>query len=121
MQADEHPDARVLFVAEKPSVAAAVADALFGGRKRVRGQPPLRIHDFYAFFKPASRRCSISVTSVVGHVFGLDFDGSTGRDIRGLYAPRSAGCRGDVRETGRAAAFARRGRRRRLAPPLARL
>ena len=88
MQADDHPDARVLFVAEKPSVAAAVADALSGGRKRVRGQPPLRIHDFYAFFKPAGRRCSISVTSVVGHVFGLDFDGSTGRDIRGLYGAK---------------------------------
>ena len=40
----------------------------------MRGQPPLRIHDFYAFFKPAGRRCSISVTSVVGHVFGLDFE-----------------------------------------------
>lgn len=47
------PECRVLMVAEKPSVATAIAEALSAGRKRTRGAPPLRTHDCYHFFPPA--------------------------------------------------------------------
>ena len=71
---DNDPDACVLCVAEKPSVARAIAEALSGGKHCTRNKnSPLQVHLTYAYFPPAKRRCSIAITSVVGHVFGLDF------------------------------------------------
>ena len=76
VSADDGPDSRVLCIAEKPSVARAVAEALSGGKHCTRGSGahgPLQTHLLYSYFAPARRRCSIAVTSVVGHVFSLDF------------------------------------------------
>ena len=85
-----NPDNCVLMVAEKPSVALAIADVLSQGRKRSRGMRPLLVHDCFAYFAPARRRCSITVTSVVGHVYGLDFEpGSAGRDITSVYSQKT--------------------------------
>ena len=84
------PDSCVLFVAEKPSVALAVASAISHGNHRTRGQRPLVIHDCFTWFAPARRRCSIRVTSVVGHVFGLDFEASSGsRDLASVFAQKT--------------------------------
>jgi hypothetical protein len=46
------PDSRVLVVAEKPSVALAIAEVLSQGRKRTRGARPLVVHDCFAYFPP---------------------------------------------------------------------
>jgi len=56
------------------------AQVLSGGRQRIRtaaeGRAPMcKLHDFYYHFTPASSKCSVTVTSVVGHVHSLDFDG----------------------------------------------
>ena len=78
---------RVLMIAEKPSVALAIADALSHGKKRTRGLRPLVVHDLYFYYPPARAKCSISVTSVVGHIFSLDFDGSSkSRELSSVYA-----------------------------------
>lgn len=54
-------------------------------------QLPPPLHTPAAAQHPHSRRCSVSVTSVLGHVYGLDFEPGTGaRDIRGLYNARTA-------------------------------
>ena len=85
------PDASVLFVAEKPSVSRALAELLSGGRYGSRGARPLETHYFFTYFAPARCRCSIAVTSVVGHVFGLDFDGGAERrgDIASIFAAKT--------------------------------
>ena len=76
------PECRVLCVAEKPSVARAIAEALSGGKHCTRNKnSPLQVHLTYAYFPPAKRRCSVAITSVVGHVFGLDF--AAGAEKRG--------------------------------------
>ena len=70
----------VLHVAEKPSIAQALANALCGkGNKRAEqrhGTTP--VHEFTSvpFQVPgtsSSVRCRHRVTSVVGHVFSVDF------------------------------------------------
>lgn len=77
--------ASVLVVAEKPSVAKAIADLMSGGRCRVR-QPPdglapmCRYHEFFTHFKPAGGKCSIRATSVIGHMASLDFNEDTGNN-----------------------------------------
>ena len=58
-----NPENCVLMVAEKPSVALAIADVLSHGRKRSRGARPLVAHECFAYFTPAGRRCSVCVTS----------------------------------------------------------
>lgn len=80
-------DSCVLFVAEKPSVSRALAELLSHGRHGSRGSRPLETHFLFHWFQPARRRCSISVTSVVGHVFGLDFEGGAERrgDITSIF------------------------------------
>lgn len=48
--------ARVLCIAEKPSVAKAVANALSNGKMRSRncgGKGKLRVHEFFQYFPPA--------------------------------------------------------------------
>ena len=65
--ADEGPESRVLCIAEKPSVARAVAEALSGGKHCTRGSHgPLQTHMLYAYFAPARR------TSARGPVGGSD-------------------------------------------------
>ena len=65
------------------AAAKALAEALSGGKYRTRGARPLVTHDFFGYFAPAKRRCSIACTSVVGHVFCLDFDGGAERRLAG--------------------------------------
>jgi hypothetical protein len=88
------PAPRVLCVAEKPSVANIIADVMSGGKKRTRtpaygAAPMCRLHDFYAYFPPARQRCSVTVTSVIGHMQSLDFDEDTGPDCGGLYGAKT--------------------------------
>ena len=88
----DEPESRVLCVAEKPSVARAVAEALSGGKHCTRGKGgPLQTHMLYAYFAPAKKRCSVAVTSVVGHVFGLDFLGGAEKrgDISSIFAAKT--------------------------------
>jgi DNA topoisomerase IA len=81
---------RVLCVAEKPSVAKAMALALSGGKQRIRcntqGLAPMcRLHDFHCFFPPARGVCSVTVTSVLGHCHSLDFAGANHGDPANLF------------------------------------
>eukprot|EP00754_Rhynchopus_humris_P018160 Rhum_TRINITY_DN14594_c17_g1::Rhum_TRINITY_DN14594_c17_g1_i1::g.101513::m.101513/K03165/TOP3; DNA topoisomerase III len=81
----------VLMVAEKPSVAQSIAEALSGGRKRTRkgiGRG-LMVHEFFATFPPTGRRCAFKVTSVVGHIFGLTFDESQRVDELNLFGAKT--------------------------------
>jgi DNA topoisomerase IA len=75
---------RILMVAEKPSIAKAIADALSGqrGPRQRRGiSRALPVYEFTSTdFEPLNTedgiptRCLITVTSVVGHIFSLGFD-----------------------------------------------
>jgi hypothetical protein len=61
----------VLVIAEKPSVAKAIANILSGGKKRTRNNtngnaPMCALHDFFAYFPPAKGKCRVTVTSVIG-------------------------------------------------------
>jgi len=77
---------RVLMVAEKPSIAKAIADALAGprGPRQTRGvSQALPVYEFVCeHFQ--GKPCYAVVTSVVGHVFSLGFaekqDGSKIQD-----------------------------------------
>ena len=65
---------RVLMVAEKPSIAQAVANALAQGslvRKRKGVSPSAPVFEYEGYFMgaPAEMRC----TSTVGHMWSLDF------------------------------------------------
>mmetsp|Transcript_13507 Transcript_13507/g.32873 ORF Transcript_13507/g.32873 Transcript_13507/m.32873 type:complete len:1427 (+) Transcript_13507:71-4351(+) len=73
---------KLLMVAEKPSIANAIADALSGprGPRQRRGiSRALPVYEFTSdAFVPEKRdgkrqKCHVSVTSVVGHVFSLGF------------------------------------------------
>merc|ERR1740123_857040 len=66
----------VLCVAEKPSVAKMIAEHLSGGRMRFRKgvSRACQVYEFNSWFPPAGEKCKLLVTSVVGHVFGLDFN-----------------------------------------------
>ncbi|KAI9362498.1 DNA topoisomerase [Zopfochytrium polystomum] len=64
---------KVLCVAEKPSVAKAVAGILSGNHYTVRPSPS-KFNLNYVF--PSTfegTRCEVVMTSVTGHLFGLDF------------------------------------------------
>ena len=69
---------RLLMVAEKPSIAKAVAEALSGkrGPRQRRGiSRALPVYEFTTdgFAPEHGQRCVATVTSVVGHVFSLAF------------------------------------------------
>ena len=86
--ADDEEVGRVLCIAEKPSVARAVAEALSGGKHCTRGARPLQTHTLHTYFPPAKRLCHVAVTSVLGHVFSLDFRGGAERrgDVSSIFA-----------------------------------
>ena len=68
---------RVLCIAEKPSIAKALAFHMSHGKSRERtnnATPMCKIHEFFTYFPPAKEKCSIICTSVLGHVYGTDFD-----------------------------------------------
>ena len=66
------PDITLLMVAEKPSIAQAVANALAGGRgftKRKGISPTCPVFEFVGAFAGTPTR--FKVTSTVGHVWSL--------------------------------------------------
>jgi DNA topoisomerase IA len=74
---------RVLVVAEKPSVAKLIAQGLStSGAMRTRQNPnghaPMcKWHEIITFFPPTNSVASIVITSVLGHLYGLDFGQKT--------------------------------------------
>lgn len=69
---------RVLCVAEKNSIAKAVSAILGGGRSTSRNSTYTYVknYDFtYNGFPFAPRGCDVTMTSVAGHLSGVDFDG----------------------------------------------
>jgi DNA topoisomerase III len=67
---------KILCVAEKPAIAKAVAQHLSGGRletRPIRGNPYVKNYIFDFNFQPWGPR-SVVMTSVLGHLTGLDFD-----------------------------------------------
>ncbi|KAH8056037.1 DNA topoisomerase type I [Aureococcus anophagefferens] len=71
----------VMCVAEKPSIADAIAKALAKSTVSTRGGSP-RTHEFRGRFGGAS--CEYRVTSVLGHCFNLDFAPANGNVLRNL-------------------------------------
>ncbi|EEH48875.1 DNA topoisomerase 3 [Paracoccidioides brasiliensis Pb18] len=68
---------KILCVAEKPAIAKAVAQHLSGGALRtlsIRGNVFVKNYEFDFTFAPPWGRCSVTMTSVIGHLTGLDFD-----------------------------------------------
>lgn len=70
---------KILMVAEKPSIAKAIADSLSGKRGATQRRGISRALPVYEFttdrFAPANgQRCLVRVTSVVGHIYSLGFD-----------------------------------------------
>ena len=70
---------KILMVAEKPSIAKAIADSLSGKRGANQRRGISRALPVYEFttdrFAPANgQRCLVRVTSVVGHIYSLGFD-----------------------------------------------
>ncbi|KAH8673636.1 DNA topoisomerase [Xylariales sp. PMI_506] len=66
---------KILCVAEKPSIARAVADHLSGGRSQVRNTSNKYIKN-YAFdydFGQGWGMCSVTMTSVLGHITAVVF------------------------------------------------
>eukprot|EP00667_Euglena_gracilis_P001808 EG_transcript_1807 len=76
---------KVLFVAEKPSVARSIAEFLSNGRMRTRRTVAKMcpVHEFFG--RLGSERVQCRVTSVVGHLFGLDFADNRRRDEATLF------------------------------------
>ena len=69
------PPNKILCVAEKPSIAKAVAQHLGGGRMtthNVRGNPYVKNYDFDFNFQ-AWGNCSVTMTSALGHLTSTDF------------------------------------------------
>ncbi|KAK1826241.1 DNA topoisomerase [Podospora conica] len=66
---------RVLCVAEKPSIAKAVAGHLSGGQLNVRNTRDTytKNYDFDYDFGPPLGRCSVTMTAVRGHLTGVEF------------------------------------------------
>ena len=70
------PGQKILCVAEKPAIAKAVANHLAGGRVNVhsiRGNQYVKNYEFTFHFREWGN-CSVIMTSVLGHLTGLDFD-----------------------------------------------
>merc|ERR1719334_29711 len=79
-----------LMVAEKPSVAKMLAEHLSGGRLRTRrGQSRAnQIFEFIKYFGPAQQKVKLMVTSVVGHIYGLNFEDGRVRDLAQLFSAK---------------------------------
>ncbi|KAK4949858.1 DNA topoisomerase [Elasticomyces elasticus] len=70
------PGQKILCVAEKPAIAKAVAQHLAGGRVTthpIRGNQYVKNYEFDYNFRQWGN-CSVTMTSVLGHLTGLDFD-----------------------------------------------
>ncbi|KIW52113.1 hypothetical protein PV05_07778 [Exophiala xenobiotica] len=70
------PGQKILCVAEKPAIAKAVAQHLAGGRvttHSIRGNPYVKNYEFDFNFRQWGN-CSVTMTSVLGHMTSLDFD-----------------------------------------------
>ncbi|RAK92390.1 DNA topoisomerase III [Aspergillus costaricaensis CBS 115574] len=68
---------RVLCVAEKPAIAKAVAQHLSGGSFQtiaIRGSQYVKNYVFDFNFGGPWGTCSVTMTSVIGHLTGLDFE-----------------------------------------------
>ena len=89
--AEDEQFTKVLMVAEKPSVAKLLAEHLSGGRMRTRrGQSRAnQIFEFIKYFGPAQQKCKLMVTSVVGHVYGLNFEDGRVRDLSQLFQAKT--------------------------------
>ncbi|KAJ5888423.1 hypothetical protein N7495_008464 [Penicillium taxi] len=70
-------DRKILCVAEKPAIARAVATHLSGGSFQVHainGNRYVKNFEFNFNFGGAWGNCSVTMTSVLGHLTGLDFE-----------------------------------------------
>ncbi|TKA65118.1 hypothetical protein B0A49_08988, partial [Cryomyces minteri] len=68
---------KILCVAEKPSIAKAVANHLGGGHVPARnapGLPWLKNYEFPYTFPAPWGSCTVCMTSVAGHLNSQDFD-----------------------------------------------
>ena len=61
----------IIAVAEKPSIADAIAKALASSPITTRSATGVRTHEFQGRYE--GRQCEFRVTSVLGHCFSLDF------------------------------------------------
>ncbi|KAJ5384988.1 DNA topoisomerase type IA [Penicillium concentricum] len=90
---------KILCVAEKPAIARAVATHLSGGSfqtRAIRGNQYVKNYEFDFDFGGAWGNCSVTMTSVVGHLTGLDFD----RQYKGwMSCPPGALFEAPVQET----------------------
>ncbi|KAJ5487578.1 hypothetical protein N7530_001878 [Penicillium desertorum] len=90
---------KILCVAEKPAIARAVATHLSGGSFQthaIRGNQYVKNYEFDFNFGGAWGTCSVTMTSVVGHLTGLDFD----REYKGwMSCPPGALFEAPVQET----------------------
>ncbi|KAL8656570.1 MAG: hypothetical protein Q9226_002633 [Calogaya cf. arnoldii] len=67
---------KILCVAEKPSIAKSVANHLSGGHVHARNVPGnqyVKNYDFDFAFGPPWGNCSVTMTSVLGHLTATDF------------------------------------------------
>ena len=67
---------KILCVAEKPSIAKAVALHLSGGQvntRNVRENQYVKNYEFDFTFPPPWGSCSVTMTSVLGHLSKVDF------------------------------------------------
>ena len=67
----------VLMVAEKPSLAQSIAKILSNGQMNSRkgSNGACSIHEYRGRFSPSGETVFFKMTSVCGHVYGLDFTG----------------------------------------------
>ncbi|KAG7008699.1 DNA topoisomerase 3 [Physcia stellaris] len=67
---------KILCVAEKPSIAKAVAQHLAGGNvntRSIQGNQYVKNYEFDFSFGPPWGNCSVTMTSVLGHLTEVDF------------------------------------------------
>ncbi|KAJ5212177.1 uncharacterized protein N7498_003823 [Penicillium cinerascens] len=68
---------KILCVAEKPAIARAVATHMSGGSFQthaIRGNQYVKNYEFEFNFGGPWGNCSVTMTSVIGHLTGLDFE-----------------------------------------------
>ncbi|KAJ6092741.1 hypothetical protein N7486_008030 [Penicillium sp. IBT 16267x] len=68
---------KILCVAEKPAIARAVATHMSGGSFQthaIRGNQYVKNYEFEFDFGDPWGNCSVTMTSVIGHLTGLDFE-----------------------------------------------